>query len=991
MNDIFTEKEFQKFIIDYLKTNNGYIVRNNKDYNKLFALDEDILFQFLYSTQKVTMEKLEKIYKDKFKETLISYINNEITKKNGSLINVLRNGIEINNNTVYLMYSKPATNYNIEAYENYQKNIFSVMEEVEISEKERIDLVIFLNGFAIVTFELKCNHSGQSYEDAIYQYRTSRDEKNRLFLFKVGALVHFAMDLCQVYMTTKLQGTSTFFLPFNMGSEEGINSGAGNPVFKDKYSVYYMWEDILTKDTLLDLLKKFIFIETKTKEDENGKIKYSENIIFPRYHQLDAVRRLLADTYINGTENNYLIQHSAGSGKTNTIAWLTHRLASLHNKDNKIIFDTVIITTDRIVVDRQLQNAIKAIEHKSGLVTVMDDNCTSNDLADALNGNSKIIVTTIHKFNYIVDIVNNLKSKTFAFIIDEAHSSTSGKMMISVTKSLTSENKEEKDMEEIIAEEIEKSGKQPNISIFAFTATPKAKTLRLFGRLNEKGHYEAFHIYSMKQAIEEGFILDVLQNYITYETYFKINKTILDDPLCKTSDAKRKIARFIHLHDENIAQKIEIIIEHFRQHVMHQLNGMAKAMVVTSSRIEAVKYKIAFEKYIKEHQYNNIKALVAFSGKLEVDGKEYSEAGINNIPEDRLPNEFNKDEYKVLLVANKYQTGFDQPKLCAMYIIKHLSGVSAVQTLSRLNRIMPPYEKQTFILDFSNKMEDIINAFKPYYTATVLSANFSVSSIYDLEAKIDAYCLFSPNDIQEANTILYSGKITAKDKKQLTFLIEKAKKEFERYDNEKQKEIIILLKGFINLYEFLMQASCFEDIELHKKYRFITYFVSFINIRHAGNGFDLEGKIKATDFVQKKTGEYTNTKKVADPVINLPVADKFNLSPDKEELLSKIIDEINARTGNIFNTDVAVKSILQIKDILLKSNDLKISAKNNSLKDFEFALYSNVDKALLEGFNQNNDFFKVLLDDETLAKEIVGVFTDEIYNTLREEEVKIQP
>lgn len=989
MNDILTEKEFQYFIIDYLKNNNGYVIRNSKDYNKQFAIDEEMLFQFLYSTQKVTMDKLEKIYKDKLKETLVSYINNEINKKNSSLINVLRNGIEINNTILYLMYSKPATSYNAEGYENYKKNIFSVMEEVEISEKERIDLIIFLNGFAIITFELKCNHSGQSYEDAIYQYRTSRDIKNRLFLFKAGALVHFAMDLCQVYMTTKLQGTATFFLPFNMGSDNGINSGAGNPVYKDKYSVYYMWEDILTKDTLLDLIKKFIFIETKSKEDENGKIKYTENIIFPRYHQLDAVRRLLEDTYISGTDNNYLIQHSAGSGKTNTIAWLAHRLASLHNKDNNVIFNTVIITTDRVVVDRQLQNAIRAIEHKSGLVRVMDDNCTSNDLAYALNGNTKIIVTTIHKFNYILDIVNNLKNKTFAFIIDEAHSSTSGKMMISAAKALTSENKDDKDMEDMIAEEIEKSGKQPNISIFAFTATPKAKTLRLFGRLNEKGSYEAFHIYSMKQAIEEGFILDVLQNYITYETYFKINKTIIDDPVYKISEAKRKIARFIQLHDENIAQKIEIIIEHFRQHVMHQLNGMAKAMVVTSSRMEAVKYKNAFEKYIEEHQYSDIKALVAFSGKLKIDDIEYSEAGINNISEDRLPNEFNKDEYKVLLVANKYQTGFDQPKLCAMYILKHLSGVSAVQTLSRLNRIMPPYEKKTFILDFANKIEDIIQAFKPYYTATILSASFSASSIYDLESKIEVYCIFNPKDIEEANQILYSGKITAKDKKYLTYLIESAKIKFEQLEQEKQKEFMQLLKSFINLYEFIMQASCLEDIGLHKKYRFINYFISFVNIRHAGNGFDLEGKIQATDFIQKKTGEYTDTKITPDPVIKLPVADKFIITPAKEELLSKIIDEINARTGSAFNTDVAVKSILQIKDILLKSKELKLSAKNNTLKDFEFALYSNVDKALLDGYNQNNDFFKILLDDENLAKEVIGIFTDEIYNTLRDEEVKI--
>ena len=409
------------------------------------------------------------------------------------------------------------------------------MEEVWASDKERIDVVIFLNGLAIISFELKCNTAGQSYHDAIYQFRTERSPKTRLFLFKAGTLVNFAMDLEEVYMTTKLDGSATFFLPFNMGNGEGVTAGAGNPIFEDKYSVSYMWEDILTKDTILDLISKFIFVEVKeTVDGDTGKVKRSENLIFPRYHQLDVIRRVLADVRENLSFQNYLIQHSAGSGKTNSIAWLAHRLISLHDADNKIIFDNIVIVTDRVVVDRQLQRAIIGMEHKAGLIRVMDDKCNSNDLAIALNGNTKIIATTIQKFPFIVDAVKGLKTKRFAVIIDEAHSSTAGKDMAAVTKALGSGEQVEVDMEDMITDEIRRNGKQANISIFAFTATPKPTTILLFGKLNTKGQREAFHVYSMKQAIEEGFILDVLQNYTEYETFYRLNKEVEDDPRCKT-------------------------------------------------------------------------------------------------------------------------------------------------------------------------------------------------------------------------------------------------------------------------------------------------------------------------------------------------------------------------------------------------------------------------------------------------------------------------
>lgn len=993
MNNILSEKEYQKYILERLQEN-GYIVRPTTAFDKNFAIDRELLFKFLNNTQPSTMDALKKIFKDKLEETIVNFINSEMTKSRGSLLSVLKHGVELANYKLNLMYIKPATTFNKELLENYNKNIFSVMEEVWASDKERVDVVIFLNGLAIMSFELKCNFAGQSYEDAIYQYRTERNPKTRLFLFKAGCLVNFAMDLNEVYMTTKLDGQATFFLPFNMSNGEGISAGKGNPIYEDKYSVSYMWEDILKKETVLDLINKFIFIETKESTDElTGKKKIKETLIFPRYHQLDVIRKLLADVGINKTSQNYLIQHSAGSGKTNSIAWLAHRLSSLHDAYNKIIYDNIIVVTDRIVVDRQLQSAILGIEHKTGLIRVMDDKCSSADLAIALKGNTKIIATTIQKFPYIVDSVSGLKEKKFAVIIDEAHSSTSGKDMSAITMTLGAgeadiDTEGALDSEDIIVDEISRNGKQPNVSIFAFTATPKPTTLQLFGKVNAKGQREAFHIYSMKQAIEEGFILDVLQNFTEYKTFYQINKEIEEDPHCKTVEAKRQIARFVELHETNIAQRIEVIIEHFRTTVMNELGGMAKAMVITQSRASAVKYRQAFEDYIQRKGYKNIHALVAFSGKVKLpDGeKEYTESSINGFSEDKLTKEFEKDDNRVLLVANKYQTGFDQPKLCAMYVLKKLRGVNAVQTFSRLNRIFPPFEKKTFILDFINKYEDIVKAFEPYYTTTLLANSVTPSAVYDLEARLDGYTVLDPSDIESAIELLYNGDTSAKTKQKLTYYFTRAKNRIEQYELMKQLEIVAVMRHFIRFYEFLIQVSCFEDVDLHKKYLFVNYLMAYINIKHPGGGFDLNGKIKASNFVQKKEAEHIKEKITSNPVVKLPTADMIVLPEDKQEKLSVIIAEINSRTGKSYDNDVAIKAMLQIRDLLLKSDKLRTSAKNNTIKDFEFSYFDDIDDALIEGLSQNQDFFSLLLNNEELKRQVLGIFTDEIYKSLRNDD-----
>ena len=991
MNNILTEKEYQRHIIDKLVQNAGYVEAPAQDFDRLYAINRKALFQFLDDTQPEKMAALRKIYKDKTEDTIAAFINQQETKSNGSRLDVLKHGVELANIHLDLMYTKPATTFNKELNALYHKNIFIVSEEVWASDDERIDLVIFLNGLAVITFELKCNAAGQSYQDAIYQYRTQRNPKDRLFRWKAGALVNFAMDLEQAYMCTRLSGNSTFFLPFNMGCGEGIQVGAGNPLLEDEYSVYYMWDNILQKDSLLEIFSKFMFIEVSEKEDTDGKIKKNETVIFPRYHQLDVLRKILADVKEHGSSLNYLLQHSAGSGKTNEIAWLAHRLASLHNDENKIIFDNIIICTDRVVVDRQLQQAVMGIEHQSGLIRVMDDKCNSTDLAKALAGNTKIIATTIQKFPYIVDSVSGLKDKHFAVIIDEAHSSTAGKNMAAITKSLGSgEVETDIDVEDIITSEITRNGKQPNVSMFAFTATPKPTTLQLFGRVNEHGQYEAFHIYSMKQAIEEGFILDILQNYITYDTFYRLNKEIDDDPELKTNDAKRQIARFVQLHETNIAQRIEVIIEHFRQNVMQELNGQAKAMVITESRAGAVKYRQAFEDYIKRKGYTGLKALVAFSGKVTVDGKEYTEVGMNGIAEKNLPEEFDKDEYQVLLVADKYQTGFDQKKLCAMYVLKKLRGVNAVQTLSRLNRICPPFEKKTFVMDFANDYADIEKAFSKYYTVTLLSNTINPRSIYDISAKIDGYFFLDPGDVEAFNTLLYKEKITAADKKKMTYLLQKAKQVIEKNnDDETQKEIQLTIRHFIRCYEFLIQATCFEDVALHKKYKFLSYLQTYLKVRHAGGGFDLTGKIKADNFVQKKSGEFNNQQHKADPIVKLPTSESLNLTPAKIERLSQIIAEINSRTGKNYDNDVAVKAMLQIKDIMLKSEKLRASAQNNTERDFEFAYFDNIDDALVEGLEQNQDFFSLLLDNEEIKRQVLGIFAGDVYNELRKNGSKV--
>lgn len=999
MKIIGAERDYQRYIIDYLIDNNGYIERKCKtNYDRTTAMDRELLFRFLDTTQPDTMAALRKIYNGQTEETIVKFILQSIDNKGSSLIETLKSGIEISNMHLDLLYSKPATDYNIDLVAKYNANIFSVMEEVWINDDQRIDLVVFLNGFATATFELKCQSAGQNYRMAIKQYSEDRDPKNRLFLFKAGALVNFAMDLDTCYMTTKLDGLGTRFIPFNRGRGEGVNTGEGNPLDDgvDDYPMHYMWDDILRRDSLIELITKFVFIQREQVVDElTGKKSVKEKLIFPRYHQRDAVRQLLADAEYNGTQLNYLIEHSAGSGKTNTIAWLAHRLVSLHDTQNHIVYDSVLVITDRVVVDRQLQDAIKGIDHKSGLVCTIDDKKTSADLADALKGNYKIIVTTIQKFLYVDfwKLAQNQNNKTFAIIIDEAHSSTSGKDMIAVKNTLgQNEGPEEADAQDAIENEIQRHGKAPNVSVFAFTATPKPMTLRLFGResIDADGNpvYQPFHLYSMKQAIEEGYILDVLQNYIEYKTYYKLNKTIEDDPEMKTIAAKRQIARYIDLFDDNINQRVNIIVEHFRSTVMQELGGQAKAMVITASREAAVKYRQAFEDYVTRHNYKDVKALVAFSGKVKIDDAEYTEPSMNGFAEDKLPKVFDGDEYNVLLVANKYQVGFDQPKLCAMYVLKKLRGVNAVQTLSRLNRVCPPFDKKVVVMDFVNHAEEMEDAFAPFYTTTVLSNTATIAQLRELENKIDGYNVLDDRDVDTVASIVYNPKgkrTTAKEDRLVYQCIQRAVNVLKNQFNEDhQRAFTKNCRGFVRLYEFLSMASSFGDPELHKKYVFVNLLLTYLVVGNSG-GISLKDKIQATNFWQESQGDKGNKQRHASaPNVKLSGAD-VGLTVDEVKHLSEIIDEVNSRAGKGYDSNAMTKVMLQIKDLLLHSDKLKTAAKNNTEQDFEFSFYDNTDDALIEGLSQNQDFFSLLLSNDDIKRRVLGVFLHEVYKELREQ------
>lgn len=984
-NKLREVEDYEKLILDELKKRN-YRIRDAKtDYNATLAMDKDILLEYLKATQPEKIEKLSRIYKYNLDETIINTINKTILSKNGSLIDAFRNGIEFDNGTVLRLYSpKPETSINKKAAFNWKQNIYSAMKEVYHTDGERIDIVIFLNGLAIFAFELKCNTSNQNIKDAVNQYMNERDSSTRLFMYKKGVLASFAMDLNEVELTTRLNGKSTFFLPFNKGD----HNGKGNPHNPTGINVSYMWEDILTPDTLDLIISHLVYISIEEKRDaDSGKITYNEKLIFPRYHQLRAVRKVRDDILQNHTDRNYLIKHSAGSGKTNTIAWLSRILSSLHDSDNKCIFDSVFIITDRIVVDRQLQDAVKALKPEEGTYRLLDDSCKSEDLKEAIEEGTNIIVTTIHKFFYILKekLFSITRNRHYAVLIDEAHQSTQGTLMESVTTVLGGNEGESQTLEDKIVDEIGSAGKQPNVTMIAFTATPKPNTLQLFGALNEKGEKEEFDLYSMKQAIEEGFILNVLDNYVTYKTFFEINKKIEDDPEMKTLPAKKKILSFIREHPENIAQKVAIIVEHFRENIAWQLDGKAKAMVVTSSIISAIEYRQAFDDYIRQQGYTDVHALVAFEGAKKFHNETYTEVAMNGgIKEEALRYEFDKSCYQVLIVANKYQTGYDQPKLCAMYVDKKLSGVSAVQTLSRLNRTCYPYKKQTFILDFVNDYDDIRSAFEDYYENNVLEEPLRPIDVRNIYSAIEKYDILVPKDVEVFNSYLYQSKRSNTDKSAMWSILDKSLRKIEIRPQKDQKEIRSTINKFLKSYSFLIQATCYENVEMHKNYNYLSYLIKEISTS-GGNDFDVADKITVSAFRQEKQQEIKDTDEMsANPRLKQKKPSPTHLEEEEKKKLSIIIGELQVQYGIDLPSDEMVDSLLNARSMLVKSDRLKKSAKCNSFEDFSFSFEDQVEDVLAEGYESNKKFIELLLNNRDIMTRLFFPMMRRIYDELRE-------
>jgi len=983
------EKGFEEYAEGRL-IKGGYLKGDPADYHKEYAIDTRMLFDFLEDTQPKKIQKFKEACKSQYRDKILYRLNQELAQR--GTVDVLRHGIKDYTASLDLAYFKPASGLNPEMVELYSKNRVSVTRQVRYSagNENSVDMVIFINGLPVAVIELKNAFTGQSYEDAIRQYRKDRSPHELLFQFKKRAVVCFAVDTDEAYMTTRIAGEGTSFLPFN----RGCGGGKGNPANPGGLKTDYLWDEVLQKDSLLDIFQKFIFLKKEEQKDHKGKKIIKETLIFPRYHQLDAVRKLEQDAREKGAGQNYLIQHSAGSGKTNTISWLAHHLANLHDSKDGPVFDTGVVITDRRVLDKQLQDSIYQLEHKHGVVQKIDRD--SNQLAEALRGGARIIVSTLQKFPFILDKAAELEKRRYAVIIDEAHSSTAGESMGALKEVLSAESLEEAqrldeeaeekqgDPDEKILDTLKKRGPQKNISFFAFTATPKAKTLELFGTRGPDSLPRPFHLYSMRQAIEEGFILDVLQNYVTYETYFKIAKKIEDDPAFDKAKATKALTRFVSLHPHNIAQKTEIMVEHFRCVTRHKIGGRAKAMVVTSSRLHAVRYKLAFDDYIQKKGYRDLKTLVAFTGTVKDGGIDYTEPQMNGFKETELPARFDTGEYQVLLVAEKYQTGFDQPLLHTMYVDKNLSGLKAVQTLSRLNRTYPG-KVDTFILDFVNRAEDIQEAFRSYYEKTTVEETTDPNIVYDLQAQLDARGVYLKEEVEEFARLYYKSgeKKSSRAAARMNSLVDAGVERFKALAEEGKEDFKSRVGKFTRLYSFLLQITPFEDVELFRLYLYLTYLLKKLSNDKAGS-IDLTDKVALEYYTTKKTfaGNLSLSPGGNDAPLPPPRFAGSGVKEEQVEYLSTIIEKLNQRFGSDF-TPADRLSSEQIKEDFTRDDEMVTKAKNNSMDDFRYAFQKAFMGKVVERMGQNERFFMKILDDGQFAGYLMDLMLAEVYEKLR--------
>ena len=991
MSNIYNEETFESNIVDSLINQSEYVQGNANNFDPQLALDTTTLLSFLCDTQPEKWQMLSDIHQDQLEDKIISRLVRELEKK--GMLKVLREGIDDHGIHLDLAYFKPESYLNPETLELYQKNILSVTRQVHFSVKNpdlAVDLVLFLNGLPVATVELKNPFTGQDKSNAERQFIYTRDTNEMLFQFKKRALVHFAVDPNEVSMTTHLKGEDTSFLPFN----KGYQNGAGNPPNEQGYKTDYLWKEVWSKDSWMDILQKFIHFEQQEIR-VSGKIKTKETIIFPRYHQLDVVRKLTHDTKAKGVGKNYLIQHSAGSGKSNSIAWLAYRLSSLHDDQNEPVFKSVIVVTDRIVLDKQLQDTIYQFDHKQGVVKRIDKD--SNQLADALRAGVKIIITTVQKFPFVLDQIGEFQASKYAVIIDEAHSSQGGETAKQMKQVLTANTLEEAENEdttddETVEDNIRQSmtarGKQDNLSFYAFTATPKAKTLEVFGVSNVEGKPVPFHLYSMRQAIEEGFILDVLKGYATYKTYFRITKKIEDDPELDKKKANQAIARFLSLHPHNLAQKTEVIAEHFRNITMKKIGGKAKAMVVTSSRLHAYRYYQEFNRYLKEKAYTDIRVLVAFSGALkdpDTDEK-VTEPQLNGFGEKELPKKFATDEYRILLVADKYQTGYDEPLLHTMFVDKKLSGVKAVQTLSRLNRTHPGKE-DTFILDFVNEPSEILEAFQPYYENTSIDESTDPNHLYDLKNSLIDSKVFWLSEVESFAKVFFSGYQTKADQQKLYVIITPAIDRYKTQEKDKQEDFKKQLTAFIRAYVFLSQVMPFSDSDLEKLYVFGRLLRNALP-KDPVERFDLNDEIALQYYKLQKIqeGSITPEKLGTVELATLQDAGTIDYETEDKSILSEIIKILNDKLGTEF-TEADKLFIDQIEQDIYNNEALMNQAKVNPKDAFKYPLNEELINILVERMDRNEELVMKFINDPKLRDKLEQYLMPRIYRKLENEDI----
>jgi type I restriction enzyme R subunit len=1005
-----TEIRFED-AIEFALLGRGYAKGDPKLFDAERALFPSDVIAYIKASQSKKWQSLVDLQSDAAEATLLDALVKELAARGA--LSVLRHGFKCFGKTFQMAAFQPASGMNPDAQAAYARNILSIIRQVAFNPatSQTIDVVLSINGLPVVTAELKNPMSGQNVEHAKRQYENDRDGKLPLFRFKERAFVHFAIDPDLAFMTTRLEGKLTYWLPFNKGNK----NGAGNPPSDSgNYRSAYLWEEVLTRDGLMDILARFVhleILERKIRTSSGITTIKKETMIFPRYHQLVAVRKLVSHAKGVGSGHNYLVQHSAGSGKSNSIAWLAHQLASLHDAADKKAFDTVVVITDRRVLDQQLQDTIYQFEHKKGVVEKIDEN--TQQLAKALASGVPIVISTIQKFPFIAQAIGTLEKKgevvkistagkRFAVIVDEAHSSQSGDTATELKRILNSSGIEailaeqmlDMDEEELsdeakegILREMLKRPRQPNISFFAFTATPKFKTKAVFNEPGADGK-APFHLYSMRQAIEEKFILDVLANYTTYKAYFGLIKKIENDPQVPQRETAKALARFLRMHPVNIRQKVEVIVEHFRSFTRHKIGGRAKAMVVTDSRLSAVRYKLALDKYIAEKGYTDIRSLVAFSGEVvdpKIPGKKFTEVGMNKgIKESELPEKFGSEEYQILLVAEKYQTGFDQPLLHTMYVDKRLAGVQAVQTLSRLNRTAPG-KTDTFVLDFVNEREEIYKAFKPYYEVTDIGDMPEPQQLYTLQHELKESPVINPADIGQFCDIWFRNRKepTAGEHKQLNAILDHAVERFKGLDEDTQEEFKVKLVSFRNLYTFLSQIIPYQDSDLEKLYTYGRFLLTKLPRRKTGLGYDIEDEVALKFYRLQKISEggISLSDGQADPLKG-PTEVGTGRYKDDTVVLSRLIDQLNER----FGTDFKPADQLffdQVAEAAVDNETLQTAAKVNTLDNFKHVFERMLEGLFIDRMEGNEEIFDRIMQDNAFRDVASAHLVREVYERLR--------